>query len=89
MNVYFSKTARQQLEAWQKSNPAIAIKIEELIDDIRKNGFLVGIGKPERLKYHSKPNRYSRRITQSDRLVYAPYQSGIIIIACKGHYEDS
>ena len=68
MDVYFSKTADKQLKDWIKSDANIAKKIYELIEDIQKNGFLHGIGKPEQLKYYKNPASYSRRINQANRL---------------------
>jgi len=88
MTVYFSKTARNQYEKWQAANPRIRAKIDSLLADIQQNGFLTGDGKPEQLKHYQRPQRYSRRITKSDRLVYAPYEDGFIVIACKGHYDE-
>ena len=85
MNVYFSKTAKSQFEDWETSNPKIVDKIDELIDDIKVNGFLRGKGKPEQLKYYINPPRYSRHITRGDRLVYCPCDgSDLLIISCKG-----
>ena len=88
MNVYFTKTAKKEYEAWQKSNLRTVDKIEELISDIVENGLLAGKGKPEQLKYFKDPPRYSRHITQADRLVYCPSSEGLLIISCKGHYND-
>jgi toxin YoeB len=89
MKVIFSKTARKQLEDWQTSNKNMIDKIDELIEDIKKNGFLTGKGKPEQLKYYKNPPRYSRHITKPDRLVYSPCGDGdLLIVSCKGHYED-
>ena len=88
MNVYFTKTAKKEYEAWQKSNPRAVDKIEELIADIVDNGLLAGKGKPEQLKYFKDPSRYSRHITQADRLVYCPSDEDVLIISCKGHYND-
>ena len=72
MNVFFSKTARREYQAWHKSSPRTVDKIEELISYIVENGLLVGKGKPEKLRYFKNPPRYSRHITQADRLVYCP-----------------
>ena len=48
-----------------------------------------GIGKPERLKYFSGSEVYSRRINQKDRIVYVIYESEkeIDITSCRGHYD--
>ncbi len=89
MRVLFSKTARKQLRDWQTSNTSVISKIDELIDDIKENGFLYGKGKPEQLKYYKNPPRFSRHITKPDRLVYSPTDSGdLLILSCKGHYDD-
>ena len=89
MNVIFSKTARKQLEDWEKSNPKTVDKIDELLDDIRENGFLHGKGKPEQLKYYKPPPRFSRHITRNDRLVYSACNvNDLLVISCKGHYDD-
>ena len=46
-----------------------------------------GIGKPEALKYGD--GNWSRRIDEKNRLVYnVSSENDIIIISCKGHYED-
>ena len=88
MNVFFTKTAKNEYEAWKKSNPRAVDKIEELIADIVENGLLTGKGKPEQLKYFKDPPRYSRHITQADRLVYCPSANDLLIVSCKGHYND-
>jgi toxin YoeB len=88
MKVFFTKTAKMEYEDWQKSNPKTADKIEELITDIVDNGLLEGKGKPEQLRYFKDPPRYSRHLSQADRLVYCPSGNDLLIISCKGHYSD-
>ena len=59
-------------------------RINELIKDIGRNGVLNGIGKPEALKYRKG---FSRRIDETNRLVYAIDENGVLwIISCRGHY---
>lgn len=53
---------------------------------IQRNPF-VGEGKPEPLK-DSNVGEWSRRINEKDRLVYMVKNESIIIIQCKGHYND-
>lgn len=56
------------------------------MDDIKRNGAMQGIGKPEPLKHRSG---YSRRIDETNRLVYDMDElQNIKIISCKGHYDD-
>lgn len=82
----FTKDAFSQYVWWHKQDKKILKKINELLEDIRRNGALVGIGKPEQLKHR---NAYSRRIDDTNRLVYVIDElENIKIIACKGHYED-
>lgn len=61
-------------------------KINALIKDIESNGLSTGIGKPEPLKYRKA---WSRRIDLEHRLIYNQDENGnLLIISCKGHYED-
>lgn len=56
------------------------------LENIRRNGTLEGIGKPETLKNHPG---YSRRIDKENRLVYVIDElKNIKVISCKGHYTD-
>lgn len=61
-------------------------KINSLIKDIKRNGPLTGLGKPERLKYREAPT-YSRHIDEGNRLVYLYDEDTITVLSCKGHYE--
>jgi toxin YoeB len=71
---------------WQGQDRRILKKINSLLADIRRNGVMEGIGKPEPLKHRSG---YSRRIDEANRLVYDVDElQNIKIISCKGHYED-
>jgi len=69
MKRYFTNRADKEYQQWRKESPKTFSKINDLIDDIEENGFLNGLGKPERLKYYDEPT-FSRRINQADRLVY-------------------
>jgi len=88
MNVFFSKTARKEYDAWKRSNPKTVERIEELVFDIVENGLPKGKGKPEQLKYYKNPPRFSGHISQADRLVYCPSGKDVLILSCKGHYDD-
>lgn len=71
---------------WQGQDRRYLKKINDLLDDIQRNGMMHGKGKPEPLKYRSG---YSRRIDADNRLVYdSDDQQNIKIISCRGHYED-
>ena len=73
---------------WQTQDRKTLKKINSIIEDIKRNGAMQGIGKPEPLK-HGKSGLYSRRIDDANRLVYNIDElQNIRIISCKGHYED-
>ncbi|MDE6971416.1 MAG: Txe/YoeB family addiction module toxin [Eubacterium sp.] len=72
---------------WQFQDKKTIKRINNLLDDIKRNGVMQGIGKPEALKY--RPG-YSRRIDDVNRLVYDIDElQNIKIISCRGHYDES
>ena len=71
---------------WQEQDKKTLKRVNALIKDIQRTTF-EGIGKPEPLK-GSLSGLWSRRIDETNRIVYYE-QSGIIyIVSCKGHYDD-
>ena len=69
---------------WQSQDKKTLKRINELIKDIERNGALNGIDKPETLKYRKG---FSRRIDETNRLIYAIDENGVLwIISCRGHY---
>lgn len=86
MNKFFSQYGWEEYVSWQKEDKKIVKKINELLNDIERNGN-TGIGKPEPLK-HNLTGYWSRRITEKDRLIYSidDKTNTINIIGCKGHY---
>ena len=61
-------------------------RLNTLIKDIQRSPF-EGIGKPEPLKGNLS-GLWSRRIDDTNRIVYYEQNEVVYIIACKGHYED-
>ena len=72
MTLTFSSKAWDNYLYWQKTDKAILIRINALIEDIQRNHF-DGIGKPERLK-HGLSGYWSRRINDGHRIVYKVIQ---------------
>lgn len=70
---------------WQSQDKKILKKINKLIIAIKKNPF-VGIGKPEPLK-ENLSGFWSRRIDDTNRLVYAIDNDYLTIISCRYHYQ--
>ena len=82
-NTTFTPDAMNDLQYWILHDSATAKRILELINDIQRNGFAAGIGKPEPLKGRKE---FSRRITQEHRLIYTGDETSILIVSCRGHY---
>ncbi|MEE1231152.1 MAG: Txe/YoeB family addiction module toxin [Phascolarctobacterium sp.] len=85
MNLIWSDISWDEYLAWQQQDKKTLKKINELLKDIKRNGPIEGIGKPEKLKYR---DAYSRRIDSANRLVYNVDGDNILVYSCKGHYED-
>lgn len=69
---------------WQTQDQKILKRINKLIADVKRSPF-DGIGKPEPLK-ENLSGFWSRRIDDSNRLVYAVDDTAITIISCRYHY---
>ena len=87
MNILFTDTGWKQYTEWQGQDKKTVKRINQLLKSIDRDGAMQGIGKPELLKY-DKSGLYSRRIDDSNRLVYELSGNQIIVKSCKGHYED-
>ena len=70
---------------WQSQDKKTLKRINRLIDDIKRNDPFKGIGKPEPLK-ESLSGFWSRRIDDTNRLVYAVDKTHITVISCRYHY---
>ena len=71
---------------WQTQDKKILKRINQLIKDIGRNPF-EGIGNPEPLK-GNLTGFWSRRIDEEHRLVYAVEENAVVLISCRGHYDD-
>lgn len=80
----FSEIAWNDYLYWQSQDKKTLIKLNTLLKEIQRAPF-TGSGKPEPLK-HDKSGRWSRRINETDRLVYRVNGDTIEITQCKGHY---
>jgi toxin YoeB len=82
----FKDSAWEDYLYWQTKDKKTLKKINALLKDIDRNPFS-GEGKPESLKY-DKQGYWSRRIDEVNRIVYKITEGQIIIVQCKGHYND-
>jgi toxin YoeB len=69
---------------WQEQDKKTLKRINKLITDTKRSPF-EGIGKPESLK-ENLSGFWSRRVDESNRLVYAVNDSHITVISCRYHY---
>ena len=78
--------AWEDFEYWTREDRKTLKRILLLLHDIDRNGY-TGIGKPERLSGNLSAY-WSRRIDDSNRIVYR-IESGVVkIIQCGSHYRD-
>lgn len=71
---------------WQIQDKKTLKRINQLLQDINRNGY-AGIGKPEPLKGNHS-GWWSRRIDDTNRLVYRINNGQIEIAQCRSHYGD-
>ncbi len=69
---------------WQGQDKKTLKRINKLITDTQRSPF-EGIGKPEPLK-ENLAGFWSRRIDDTNRLVYAVNDTHLTIISCRYHY---
>jgi toxin YoeB len=82
--IVFAESAWEDYLYWQTQDKKTLKRINKLLSDIARNGN-AGIGKPEPLRYR---DGWSRRIDDSNRLVYRLEGDFIFVASCKGHYDD-
>lgn len=69
---------------WQKQDKKTLKRVNKLIIDVKRSRF-EGIGKPEPLK-ENLSGFWSRRIDDTNRLVYAADEKAITMLSCRYHY---
>lgn len=84
----FAPRALKDLETIKKSgNQARIRKLQVILHELMEHP-LSGIGKPEQLRH--RPDTYSRRLTDKDRVVYSIHNQivQVNILQMVGHYDD-
>lgn len=84
LNLEFSQQAWQEYVSWQSEDKKTLKRINKLIDAILREPF-EGIGKSEPLKF-GLSGAWSRRIDDTNRLVYIVTIDKIQIVQVKYHY---
>lgn len=83
-NISWTKVAWSDYIYWHGQDKKTLKRINNLIKDAMITPY-DGIGKPEQLK-NSLSGFWSRRINDTNRLVYAVDDSILSIISCRYHY---
>lgn len=86
MRVLWEEHAWEEYCYWQTQDKKTLKRINALIKDIQRQPF-EGIGKPEPLR-GSYAGWWSRRIDETNRIVYSVKTGDLIIAACRSHYDD-
>lgn len=82
----FAESGWRDYLYWQNTNRKTVEKINKLLKSIERDGAMNGEGKPEKLKHLT--GAYSRRIDDTNRLIYQVDGDIITIIQCLKHYDD-
>lgn len=84
--IVFTERAFEEYLYWQTQDKKTLKRINALLKAIARQPF-EGIGKPEGLKGNLN-GYWSRRIDDTNRLVYRVSDGQTEIYQCKGHYEN-
>lgn len=84
-NITFSPDAWADYLYWQTEDKKTLKRINKLLQELQREGAAQGFGKAELLR-HAKG--MSRRIDDKNRLIYTVEDVGLVILSCRGHYED-
>ena len=83
-SVKFAPHGWEDFDYWHKTDRKTVKKINDLIRDCQRNPF-TGIGKPEPLKGNLS-GWWSRRINDTDRMVYRVDDAMLEIASLRYHY---
>ena len=86
MKLLWEESAWEEYCSWQIEDKKTLKRINSLIKDIQRDCYN-GIGKPEPLR-GTLGGWWSRRIDETNRVVYREENGAVIIASCKGHYEE-
>jgi toxin YoeB len=84
LNILWTAEAWDDYVYWQGQDRKTLKRINQLIKDTQRSPF-EGVGKPEPLK-ENLTGFWSRRIDETNRLVYEVTGAQINIVSCRYHY---
>lgn len=86
MNKLWQDEAWEDYLYWQQQDKKTLRRINQLLKDVDRNGY-TGLGKPEPLK-GALSGWWSRRIDETNRLVYRIRDNRVEIAQCRTHYGE-
>jgi toxin YoeB len=86
MTKIWADSAWEDYLYWQKQDKKTLSRINALLKDIERNEH-DGLGHPEPLK-HERQGYWSRRIDDTNRLIYRITENNLEIAQCRSHYDD-
>ena len=84
MRLVFTPQGWEDYQYWQGADRAVLKRVNRLLDDALRHP-TEGIGKPEPLR-GDLSGYWSRRIDDTNRLVYRATDAELVVIACRFHY---
>lgn len=84
-NITFSPDAWADYLYWQTEDKKTLKRINKLLQELQRDGVVQGLGKAELLR---NIKGMSKRIDDKNRLTYTMENESIVILSCRGHYEQ-
>lgn len=84
-SITFSPDAWADYLYWQTEDKKTLKRINKLLQELQRDGAAQGIGKAELLR---SIKGMSKRIDDKNRLTYTVEDERIVVLSCRGHYED-
>ena len=84
-NITFSPDAWADYLYWQTEDKKTLKRINNLLQELQRDGAVRGIGKAELLRH---ADGMSKRIDDKNLLTYVMECDSLVILSCRCHYED-
>lgn len=84
-NITFSPDGWADYLYWQTEDKKTLKRLNKLLQELQRDGVALGLGKSELLRYSKG---MSKRIDDKNRLIYYIEGENVVVISCRGHYED-
>lgn len=84
-SITFSPEAWADYLYWQREDKKALKRINKLLQELQRDGAVRGIGKAELLRH---ADGMSKRIDDKNRLAYTMEGKSLVVLSCRGHYED-